>query len=103
MSLLLSAVDYNRFVLSSASPPILCRVLYCHPCLHLPIRLLHEPMARKPTAEDYQRISEEGGRIAEAHKVEDSKQQTKDELSDRYKKCYEMAFRLRFAGSCHLL
>lgn len=32
----------QSFVLPPASPPILRRVLYCRPCLHLSIRLLHE-------------------------------------------------------------
>jgi hypothetical protein len=92
----------QSFVLPSASLSILHRVLYCRPCLHLSIRPLYELIARKRTAEDYHRIAEENGWVAEAHEEEDSKKQTKDELSDRYKKCYEMAaFRLRFVGSYH--
>ena len=42
-------------------------------------------MGRRRTAEDYQPTAEENGWVPGAHEEEDSKQQTKDEPSDRYK------------------
>ena len=42
-------------------------------------------MGRRRTAEDYQRTAAENGWVPGAYEEEDSKQQTKDEPSDRYK------------------
>jgi hypothetical protein len=42
-------------------------------------------MGRKRTAEDYHRTVKENGWVPGAYKEENSVQQTKDELSDKYK------------------
>jgi hypothetical protein len=42
-------------------------------------------MGRRRTAEGHQRGAAENGWVPGAHKEEDSKQQTKDEPSDKYK------------------
>jgi hypothetical protein len=42
-------------------------------------------MVRRRTAEDYQRTAEENGWVPRAHKDEDSRLQTKDNPSPRYK------------------
>jgi len=42
-------------------------------------------MGRRRTAEDYQRTAEENGWVPGAHEDEDSRLQTKDDLSPRYK------------------
>jgi hypothetical protein len=64
--------------------PILRRVLYCHTCLHLSIRLV-PGMGRGRTAEDYQRTAEENGWDSDAYEEEDSVQLTKDEPGEVYK------------------
>jgi hypothetical protein len=43
-------------------------------------------MGRKRTAEEYNRTAQENGWVPGAHEKEGNRQQTKNELSERYKK-----------------
>ena len=101
--LILSFINLSRRLLSTAAvrPPISFEsyasfspftplgavpvVLSLLPLL-FPLSTFHGPMGRKRTTEECNRTAQENGWVPGAHEEEDDRQQTKKELSERYKK-----------------
>ena len=85
ISLLLLAADYSRLSL----PPLLLRSYFWLSAFAPAFTFLFDSftsvMGRRRTAEDYQRMAAANGWVPGARDEEDSKQQTKDEPSNRYR------------------
>jgi hypothetical protein len=80
----LSPVDHSRL----SSHPLLLRSFDLLSTVNLAFTFplsFTSVMGRRRTVEDYQRTADENGWVPGAHEEEDSKQQSKDEPSDRYK------------------
>jgi hypothetical protein len=71
---------------SPFTPPCAVPVILSLLPLLFPLSTFHGPMGRRRTAEEYNRTAQENGWVlgTGAHEEEDNRQQTKNELSERY-------------------